>query len=477
MNLEIYEINSLNWLNELSAKYKKEINLARVPDEELVSIQRHGFNAVWMMGVWQRSLKAIEINKRDAAFMAEIKQILPDDGTAHLAGSAYSIKEYVLSPALGTRQDLIDFKYRLNQRGINLILDFVPNHTAIDSSWTADKPEYFLSASDEEVKDQPNSFITVSGHNYALGKDPQYEPWIDVVQLNAFSDSLRSEAARILKSIATLADGVRCDMAMLLLNQVFSETWGSRCGDVPKTEYWQQVISEVRIKYPDFLFIAEAYWHSEDELMALGFDYVYDKEFYDFLWGEDCVGIKRCLSESPDKQKHLLRFIENHDEDRASAHPLRVHRLVAAVFVASPGAHLYCHGQLTGRKVRTPVQLSIDATEKANKKVARYYVELFKLREQIGDPWYCFELLEVGPENETVLCWRWQFNEQMFLAAANFNHCSLNFSVDTEKNLLSVRQIFATCKKTASTIVNQGTLQLGLRGKQLVVIELVVDAK
>ena len=67
----------------------------------------------------------------------------------------------------------------------------------------------------------------------ARGRDPYFPPWPDVAQLNAFAPGLRDAAAETLIDIGNQADGVRCDMAMLLLNDVFQRTWGERAGAVP----------------------------------------------------------------------------------------------------------------------------------------------------------------------------------------------------------------------------------------------------
>ena len=51
----IYEINTWVWLDDLSRKYRKSVNLATVPTPEWDALAAHGFDAVWFMGVWERS--------------------------------------------------------------------------------------------------------------------------------------------------------------------------------------------------------------------------------------------------------------------------------------------------------------------------------------------------------------------------------------------------------------------------------------
>ena len=122
-----------------------------------------------------------------------------------------------------------------------------------------------------------------------------------------------------LRTIAAQCDGVRCDMAMLLLNEVFERTWGARAGQPPATEYWDDLIPAVKRRNPDFLFIAEAYWDLEWELQQQGFDFCYDKRLYDRLEHENAETVRLHLCADLDYQRKLLRFLENHDEPRAAA--------------------------------------------------------------------------------------------------------------------------------------------------------------
>ena len=98
---------------------------------------------------------------------------------------------------------------------------------------------------------------------------------VDVIQVNAFNPGLRAAAIATANSIAAQCDGIRCDMAMLMLNDVFRRAWSPRAGRSLPTEYWQDLIPAIKARYPDVLFIAEAYWDLEYELIQKGFDYCY----------------------------------------------------------------------------------------------------------------------------------------------------------------------------------------------------------
>ena len=62
----------------------------------------------------------------------------------------------------------------------------------------------------------------------ACGRDPFFPPWRDVAQLNYFNPATREAMIGVLTTIAQHCDGVRCDMAMLVLNDVFAQTWQQR---------------------------------------------------------------------------------------------------------------------------------------------------------------------------------------------------------------------------------------------------------
>ncbi len=247
-------------------------------------------------------------------------------------------------------------------RGLRLMLDFVPNHVAPDHPWVAAHPEYFIRGTVEDLARAPGDFFEADGAVFACGRDPYFPPWQDVLQLNAFSPALRQAAVRTLHEIADQCDGVRCDMAMLLINRVFEQTWGARAGQAPAGEYWREVIAAVRAHHPGFLFMAEAYWDLEWELQQQGFDYCYDKRLYDRLEHDFAEQIRLHLVADLAYQEKLVRFIENHDEPRAAAtFADRKARAAATTILTLPGAKLLHEGQLDGRRVKLPVQLGAAA--------------------------------------------------------------------------------------------------------------------
>ncbi len=372
----IYEINTVPWLADLRARYRQPLTLADIPDEEWDALAALRIDAVWFMGVWQRSPAGMAIANANPELVSEFRRALPDYQVEDNIGSAYCVRDYVVDARLGGAAGLAHARAALAQRGIRLILDYVPNHVAPDHPWVTQHPEYFIRGSAEDLSRAPDEFFEANGVVIANGRDPYFPPWRDVLQLNAFDAGLRAAAIETVCSIAAQCDGVRCDMAMLLLNDIFARTWADRAGTVPATEYWGDVITTVRASFPDVIFIAEAYWDLEYALMQLDLDYCYDKRLYDRLVRENAESVRQHLLAGLDYQEKLVRLIENHDEPRAAATFFAPRERAAAVVTATvPGAKLIHEGQLEGRMIKLPVFLRRRPAEPHD-----YELELFYRR-------------------------------------------------------------------------------------------------
>jgi Alpha amylase, catalytic domain len=370
----IYEINTWPWLTELSAATGKSVDLSTVPERQWDAIADAGFDAVWLMGVWARSPAGVAVALANHDLVASFRSALTDWAPADVVGSPYCIRDYVVDPHLGGNAALAAARAALADRGVALILDFVPNHVAPDHPWTSTNPEYFVQGSWDDVRADPESYTGVDGTVFANGRDPYFPAWPDVLQLNAFSPGLREAIVGILRDIADLCDGVRCDMAMLTMNDVFAGTWQGRVGDPPAAEYWPATIGAVRRTHPSFTFLAEAYWNLEGELQRQGFDFCYDKRLYDSLVDDDAVAIRQHLAADTGFQNRLLRFAENHDEPRMAA-TFAADRAKAATMatLTQTGARLVYHGQIEGRKIRLPVFLGRSTPEGVDTDMASFH--------------------------------------------------------------------------------------------------------
>jgi glycosidase len=217
----IYEINTWVWLRELSHTYDRSVSLADVPSNEWDALADLGADAVWLMGVWERSPAGIRIAMTNDVLMADFRRALHDFMAEDIVGSPYCVRRYVVDKRLGGPDGLAGARRQLAQRGLRLILDYVPNHVAPDHPWLSEHPEYFIHGTKEDLVQNPAAFLEVGDHIIACGKDPNYPAWPDVCQLNAFHPGLRQAVVETLDGIVSQCDGLRCDMAMLLMTPHF----------------------------------------------------------------------------------------------------------------------------------------------------------------------------------------------------------------------------------------------------------------
>jgi hypothetical protein len=417
----IYEINTWVWLQELSRKYGSPVRLAGIPREEWEGIADWKVDAVWFMGIWERSPDGLRIAMRNEELLADFRRALPDFSEKDNVGSPYCVRRYVVDQNLGGPEGLAEARRALADRGIRLILDFVPNHVAPDHPWVTEHPEYFIQGDAGDVQRDPNSFVSIGGKVFACGRDPFFPAWPDVLQLNAFNPGLRRAVNETVSRIAGQCDGVRCDMAMLMMNTIFERTWGPRAGARPLNEYWPELIQAIKGNHPDFLFLAEAYWDLEWELQQQGFDYCYDKKLYDRLEHEPAETIRLHLCADPVYQDKLVLFIENHDEPRAAATFIPAKERAAAVILATlPGAKLLHEGQFEGRKVRLPVFLGRRPVEAVDAGLQIFYQRLLKAisTEALRDGKWRLCERRGWPDNQSclnILAWCWVKDDERYL--------------------------------------------------------------
>jgi hypothetical protein len=423
----IYEINTWVWLSELSEKHGEAVTLGNVPNEEWDRIAAFGFNAVWFMGVWERSPAGIAISMQNQSLLEDFKRALPDFMVEDNVGSPYCVRRYNVDNHLGGTLGLAEARKQLVKRGMRLILDFVPNHVAPDHPWVSEHPEYFIHGSADDMNNDRGSFIEINGTVFARGRDPYFPAWADVLQLNAFHPELRQAVIETISEIAGQCDGIRCDMAMLMLNHIFERTWGRRAGDPPLDEYWTAVITAIKGSHPEFRFIAEAYWDLEWELQQKGFDYCYDKKLYDRMEHADAESVRLHLLADPAYQHGMVRFLENHDEPRAAVtFPNGKGRAAAVAMLTLTGVKLLHEGQFEGRRVRLPVFLGRRPAEPVDLDLVDFYSRLMKeINQDVfrNGEWRLCER-SGWPDNQScqnILAWCWVWEGERYLIIVNFS--------------------------------------------------------
>ena len=401
----LYQINTRVWLTELSQGLNRKATLDDIPDNELDKLAEMGFDWIWFLSVWSTGEAARKVSRENPEWRSDFEKTLPDLQDQDIAGSGFAITGYTVHPDIGGDEALKRLRERLRKRGLKLMLDFVPNHMAPDHPWVEEHPEYFVHGTETDLEKFPHNYSRLNGKTgdliLAYGRDPFFAGWPDTVQLD-YSNPATAEAmlGEILR-ISGQCDGVRCDMAMLVLPEVFERTWGRRA-----QSFWPAVTKAVREKTPGFCFMAEVYWDMEWTMQQQGFDYAYDKRLYDRL----CEGHARAVREhfyaGTDYQDKLARFLENHDEPRAaSAFDQKVHEAAAVITFLSPGLRFFHQGQFEGRKKRISPHLVRAPQEPVIKALQEFYSSLLSvLKETIfRDGWW--ELLKCVPAWEGNGTW------------------------------------------------------------------------
>jgi hypothetical protein len=306
------------------------------------------------------------------------------------------------------------------------MLDFVPNHTALDHPWVERHPEHYVAGTESDVARAPQNYTRIARGDGELvlahGRDPYFDGWPDTLQLDYGNPATQEAMIGELLEIAARCDGVRCDMAMLMLPEVFERTWGRRA-----PLFWPEATRRVRAQAPGFRFMAEVYWDLEWTMLEHGFDYAYDKRLYDRLRDGHARPVREHLYAGLDYQQKLARFLENHDEPRA-AHvfdPAR-HQAAAVVTYLSPGLRFFHQGQFEGRTKRISPHLVRAPIEPVHEELGAFYDRLLAvLRDPVvrDGEW---RLLECAPAwdgnwtSDSFIACAWELEGSRQLAVVNY---------------------------------------------------------
>jgi len=260
---------------------------------------------------------------------------------------------------------------------------------------------------------------------------------------------------------------------MLPLNNIFYNTWIGvlkKYGyEKPEKEFWEEAIAQVKAKRVDFLFIAETYWDLEWQLQKLGFDFTYDKKLTDRLVGGNVQSIHNHLQAEEDYQNKSVRFLENHDEERAVVKLGRERSLAAAVIAGTiPGIALYFDGQCDGKKIKLPVQLGREPEEKQDEKIKEFYRKLINItKEEIfkNGKWKFLDTNPVAQSdftNENLLAWEWRLDDDLRIVVVNYDsitsRCRLKFDIPAKQDEIVLKDLINnnTYKRSLKEISEKG---------------------
>jgi len=385
--------NIFVWMHQLSEKYGYEINkLDEIPDEELDQLAEWNFNALWLIGLWERSSAS-----------RSIKQIM---GNPEAAASAYSLFDYEVANELGGEDAFNNLKYRAMQRGIRMASDMVPNHTGIFSKWTMEKPDYFIrtafppfhnySFTGTDLSEDDRIEIRIEDKYYSHedaavvfqrkdkltgetvyiyhGNDGTNMPWNDTAQLNLLNPEVRESLIQTIKRVAEKTPIIRFDAAMTLTNKHYQRLWYPAPGEggaIPSrsdysmtkeefhdqmpVEFWREVVERINNELPNTLLLAEAFWLMEGYFVrSLGMHRVYNSAFMHMLMKEENDKyrklIKNTLEFNPEILKRYVNFMSNPDEETAVNQFGKGDKYfgVAVMMLTLPGLPMFAHGQIEG---------------------------------------------------------------------------------------------------------------------------------
>ena len=411
----LYQVNTRVRLYERSKELGRPAKLSDFPKEELNWLRDRGFNWLWLMGVWQTGAAGRQVSQSESEWRPGYTETLGSDlQRDDICGSPFAVKSYTVHSDFGGDEALASLREDLRRRELRLLLDFVPNHTALDHLWVDSHPEFYIHGNDSDIKRDPRNYCRRGRRRlvFARGRDPYCSGWPDTLQLNYRHPVFRQAMIKELSKIAAMCDGLRCDMAMLVLPDVIKQTWGSSSvpagGLDPVDEsFWPEAIDQVRRQKGDegneeFVFLAEVYWDMEWELQRQGFNYTSDKKLYDCLRSKNAGEVRGHLLADPEFQRKSVRFLENHDEPRAAMvfSEREIHEAAAVVAYLVPGMRHFHDGQLDGRKRKVSVHLRRRLDETPDPILAHFYVRLLEClrRPEVREGEW--ELLECRPSSE-----------------------------------------------------------------------------
>ena len=381
------------WLDQLSKTYRKPIErLDQVPLEELEKLASWGINALWLIGIWQRSPASRKIKRMT--------------GNPEAEASAYALYDYRISEELGGEEAYQGLVNQARQAGIRLAADMVPNHVGIDSRWVMEHPDWFISLpappfpgysfNGPDLADQPRVQIFLEDHYYDQsdaavvfkrvdrdtgqtryiyhGNDGTSMPWNDTAQLNFLNERTRQAVQDTILKVAKKFSIIRFDAAMTLAKKHYQRLWYPEPGlggAIPSRaryglskaefnrlfpeEFWREVVDRVAEEAPDTLLLAEAFWMMEGYFVrTLGMHRVYNSAFMHMLKNEDNAKyrnlIKDTLAFDPQILKRYVNFLNNPDEDTAVAQFGRDGKYfgVCLLMATMPGLPMFGHGQVEG---------------------------------------------------------------------------------------------------------------------------------
>jgi glycosidase len=385
--------NTYVWLEQLSRKYNRHIHrLDQIPDEELQTLADRGMTALWLIGLWERSVASRTIKRLR--------------GSKDAVASAYSLKDYNIANDLGGNAAYEVLRDRAARFGLRLASDMVPNHMGLDSPWVIEHPDWFVHRFEPpfpvyrfngpDLSTDPRAEIKIEDHyfdhsdaavvfrlrTYAdgatryiyHGNDGTSFAWNDTAQLDYSKAVVREQVMQVILHVARLFPIIRFDAAMVLAKRHVQRLWfplPGVGGSIPSRaenaisqeefdalmphEFWREVVDRVAVEVPGTLLLAEAFWLLEGYFVrTLGMHRVYNSAFMNMLRDEENAKyrsyLKKTIEFDPDIMKRYVNFMSNPDERTAIDQFGDGDKYfgVSTLLATLPGLPMFGHGQIEG---------------------------------------------------------------------------------------------------------------------------------
>ena len=442
---QLLEISIRPYLYALSNKYGRPIKSIReIPDIEFNDWQSMGFNWIWLYGVWEIGEYVRQYDLEDQILLNRYNENLPNWTREDVIGYPLCIYSYDINPEVGTLEDLIWFREQLKKRGMLLMLDYVPNHTAIDAPEMREHPEFYIRTTETNHEKYDLSRFMPNGIAYGAGKF--MPPMRFNAQLNLFRYDCRDHQINKLLQISELCDGVRVHLAQYQINSQFDLYWDKELGDcrAPPDEFWKVAIDRVRAKNPKFIMMGESYgYENQEKLLECGFNYIYEKELLDKLLYGDVHSFKSLIFQNHFITNRMVHFVENHDEPRILSrfhYDVKIACAASAALLTLPGIRLINFHQWLGYLPQIDVNLRRANDSHANKDIMLFYTRLFKVLDTDMIRYGQWEPLVVH-DSDSVLAWKWVFGNQHLLVTINFKNDWSGGRVICEDAPIDMREI------------------------------------
>ncbi len=459
---QAYELNARVWRTERAQELGRSATLDDLSDDFLDQLGENGFTWLYLFGLWPTGPQSLAVSRADKQLKSYLSSVLPGFTEDDICGSPLAVSGYTVSEDLGGDAALARLRDRARAAGLSLMLDFIPNHVGLDHPWAVERPDFFVQGSESALAAKPEAWTRVNGRILAHARDPFFPAWRNTLQLDYANPAVHAAVVEEAASVSARCDGLRCDLAMLLLPDVFAATWGRTA-----PAFWSDCLAKVRSRHPGTVFMAEVYWNREYELQQAGFDFTYDKILYDRLLSGDAESIRAHLRASIDYQRRCVRFLENHNEQRAAARFQNPDHHRGALFVTGmvPGMLLSHHGQEDGRVIHASLPCRRRAAEPGSPAHVQAHHDLLLLLGESARQHGTWQLLAPRDGGGVIACLWQQPAHHSLLVTVNASWQPCNSVLDTAP--LAGRDCQISDYLTNGTPVNHSCDQLQREGLRI----------